>query len=127
MDATDGALGGLDTCMSGLFDVDKSNLLAEVLHRHGIPVHYRSGWYSVSCPIKNRHSHGDKNKSASVSISTGYLNCHGCGFKGDGFDLMKELEGLDANETKRVLGLQGEPQQQGTIGNSGFTFAKRDA
>lgn len=102
-----------------VFDVDKSSLLAEVLRRHGVPVHYRTGWYAVSCPIKNAHSNGDKHKSASVSIGAGYLNCHGCGFKGDGFDLMKELEGVDPEEVRNILG--HEPARRESAGDT-FTF-----
>lgn len=31
------------------------------------------------------HAHGDRNKSMSVNVETGFFNCHGCGEKGDGY------------------------------------------
>jgi len=106
-----------------VFDVDKSQLLVQVLHRYGYTVHYRSGWYAISCPIKHAHAHGDQNKSASVSVATGYINCHGCGFTGDGFDIMRELEGWDA---KQVIESFGPAQDVPDNSGSSFTFARRD-
>ena len=97
-----------------VFDVDKSSLLREVLLRHGVTITFRQGWQSISCPIKSGHSHGDADKSASANISTGYINCHGCGFKGDGFAIMQELEGMDANEVREVFGL-GESRRDASF------------
>lgn len=108
----------------GVYDVDKPQLMADVLRRHGANVHWRQGWQSISCPVKHKHMHGDKNKSASLNMSSGYLNCHGCGFTGDGFDLMLELEGTDAEEVRRIFNTAEEHSQPS--GSATFTFARRD-
>lgn len=101
------------------FDVDKSEYMAQFLRRHGMPVNWRSGWYAVSCPNKNAHTHGDKNKSASVHMGAGVLNCHGCGVRGDAFDWMKEIENVDAKEVRDIFGgTYNKPQPAGDT----FTF-----
>ena len=108
----------------GVYDVDKAQLMELVLRRHHVPVRWRQGWQSISCPIKHAHTHGDKNKSASLNMSIGRINCHGCGFSGDGYDLMEALEGLDAKQTAEIFdgGIQSPVQSSAST----FTFARRD-
>lgn len=36
-----------------------------------------------SCPVPTNHTHGDKNPSASIDLSTGEWKCHGCEIGGD--------------------------------------------
>jgi hypothetical protein len=92
--------------MASVYDVDKGALLRAVLDRHGVAFKdWYSGWQSVHCPNPMSHSHGDRNASARANVAEGYFTCLACGLAGDGFDLMKELEGLGAKETLAELEL----------------------
>ena len=100
--------------MMSLFAVDKSDLVRQVLDR--LAVRYRPGhrgWQPVRCPNEDGHRHGDRNASASVSLRYGYLHCHACGLRGDGFDLMLELEDMKAPAVLTSLGMapgRAEPE-----------------
>lgn len=102
-----------------LFDCDKSTLMERVLERHGAMVPTRLGWAPLQCINGEAHSHGDKDKSASVNMQHGYYNCHACGLKGDGWDLMFQLEGLDVKQARSALGYE---QGTGTGSDSEPTF-----
>ena len=67
----------------------------------------RQGWQQVSCP-SDYHPRGDRNPSASVNVSEGGFACHGCPLKGDGFDLMRFIKGLDAKDALVALGLTAD-------------------
>lgn len=104
--------GGVDSV--SLFDIDKAELMEKVLERHGAVVPTRLGWASLRCIRTEMHTHGDKDRSASVHMQRGYYNCHACGLKGDGFDLMQELEGMDAQQTRKELGYAGRGKETRT-------------
>lgn len=90
---------------SSLFDVDKTELLELVLERYGArfrPGH--SGWQSIHCINADGHPAGDRNPSASINLVFGYYWCFACGIQGDGFDLMRELEGVEPRDVPDALG-----------------------
>jgi len=83
-----------------MFDaVDKSALLAETLDH--FQVRYRrerTGWQKIRCPNVAAHGHADRNPSASIHLGAGKFHCFACGLRGDGFDLMLEIEGKMAKD-----------------------------
>jgi len=90
--------------MASLFDVDKGDLMRNVLDF--LNIKYRRefrGWQKVRCPSEY-HRHGDRNPSASVNVPVGQYHCHACELKGDGFDLMHKVEGLLAKDALEALG-----------------------
>ena len=87
----------------GVFDVDKVELLISVVQRYGYEPPARQGWTAIHC-ISPEHL--DRNRSASINLGKGRYNCHGCGLQGDGFDLMKEIEGLDAAAALTALKME---------------------
>jgi DNA primase len=64
--------------------------IVDVLTRHGANVRARSGWAAIKCPY-----HGDTTASASVNTTIGRFNCHGCGVRGDVYDLIQHYESCD--------------------------------
>ena len=97
-----------------MFDsIDKSELLMQVLDRHS--VHYnrgRTGWQPVRCLNLTAHSHGDRTPSGSVNLVLGKYQCWACELRGDGFDIMLEVEGLKAKEALAALEMKSEPGQR---------------
>lgn len=90
--------------MASPFDVDKGDLMRNVLDY--LDIRYRRehrGWQKVKCPSEF-HRHGDRNPSASVNLPIGQYHCHACSLKGDGFDLMMVLHGLKAKDALDALG-----------------------
>jgi hypothetical protein len=90
----------------GRFDTDKHDLIVAVLDH--LDIRYRPshlGWQKVSCPSEF-HARGDRNPSASVHLRYGKFHCHACGLHGDGFDLMLEVEGLQALDVLSMLGVE---------------------
>ncbi len=77
-----------------------------VLEHYGVryPHTYTpTGWRKVSCP-SDWHAHGDRNPSASVHLGIGRFVCFGCTLRGDGFDLMLELEDMQVLEVLKLFG-----------------------
>jgi hypothetical protein len=92
--------------MRNPFDVDKTDLMEHTLDHLGVRYHHRLGWQKVRCPSAF-HVHGDRNPSASVNLTLGRFQCHACDLHGDGFDLMRALEELDAPEVLALFGMAG--------------------
>lgn len=82
----------------------KGEQLQQVLEEYGGQYGIRTGWQSLRCINKDGHTHGDKNKSASASLTLGEYYCFGCGLKGDGIGLLRELEGISYNDAIARLG-----------------------
>jgi hypothetical protein len=96
--------------------VDRSRLLEDVLSRLGVQLRPRSGWQPVRCPNGNGHARGDRRPSASANVALGKFACMGCGMRGDGFDLARDLLGLDARQVLDGMG------QSVVISESEFLF-----
>lgn len=85
------------------FDTDKQELLELVLERYDTQVPQRHGWASLRCIAPD---HVDRQASAAVNAGEGRYYCHACGLQGDGFDLMLELETMQAEDVMVELDLQ---------------------
>ena len=86
-----------------LFDTDKTELLMFVLDRYQCSYKpSRMGWQKIRCIDKNAHLHGDRNPSASVSLSIGRYHCFSCGLEGDGYELMLHLEGKGVKDVNAM-------------------------
>jgi len=48
-----------------------------------------TGWQKIKCPF-----HSDSHASAGVSLGDNIFVCHGCGIKGNGFNIIKLHEGV---------------------------------
>src|SRR3990167_8188764 len=92
-----------------LFDTtDKQALMVAALTHLGVRFReHRQGWQKVSCPSAF-HVRGDRNPSASVNVEAGLFPCHARPLRGDGFDLMRGVENLDARAVLALLGLTQE-------------------
>lgn len=66
--------------------------LADVLDHYGIEYEDRYGWTPMHCPSPE---HEDQHKSAGLNLSEGAFACHGCGAKGDVYNLIMLREGCD--------------------------------
>ncbi len=102
--------------MSSPFSVDKTELMLRVLDRYGVQIRSRLGWQPVHCINAAGHSHGDRNPSASVNLTHGRYMCHACQMRGDGFQLMLDIEQMEAKQVLIELGLtpNGEPKKEPT-------------
>lgn len=66
---------------------------------------------SGKCPFQG---HDDKKASLSVSLNTGFFNCHGCGKRGDVFTFYQEFENVDFKTALQELaGIAGVTQGGG--------------
>ncbi len=85
--------------------LDKSELMEQVLDRYGIQFRAsHNGNQTVHCPNPDGHVHGDRNPSASVNLAKGLFICHGCDLRGDGYNLIMQIEGLTFLEAKEQVG-----------------------
>lgn len=98
--------------MTSPFRCDKTELLRRVLNRYDVQLRPRLGWQPVSCINRGWHARGDKNPSASAHLGYGRYTCHACGLHGDGFQLMLELENMQAKEVLKVLGFSADNVEQ---------------
>lgn len=64
-------------------------------------------WQKIKCPF-----HKDNHASAGISVSDNIFVCHGCGIKGNGFNIIKEHEGVSFREAIKVAeSITGEVYQ----------------
>ena len=62
------------------------------------------GWQKIKCPF-----HSDSHASAGVSLGDNIFVCHGCGIKGNGFNIIKLHEGVTYREAIKIAeGITGE-------------------
>ena len=55
------------------------------------------GWQKIKCPF-----HSDSHASAGVSMGDNIFVCHGCGIKGNAFNIIKLHEGVTYREAIKV-------------------------
>ena len=55
------------------------------------------GWQKIKCPF-----HSDSHASAGVNITDNIFVCHGCGIKGNGFNIIKLHEGVTYREAIKI-------------------------
>lgn len=77
--------------------------LVSLVQSEGIEVIKRGSKHFACCPIHNE-------KTASFCIfSDGHAKCFGCGWYGDGVDLLQELHGLTFKEALQRAGIEQGP------------------
>jgi len=101
--------------MSSPFTVDKAELLLKVLDRYGVQVRQKLGWQPVRCINDSWHYKGDRNPSAAVNVPLGRYMCHACDLRGDGFQIMLDMEQMAAKDVLVALGMvAGEERKEET-------------
>ena len=64
-------------------------------------------WQKIKCPF-----HSDSHASAGVSVTENIFVCHGCGIKGNAFNVIKLHEGVKYGEAIKIAeGITGESYQ----------------
>ena len=64
-------------------------------------------WQKIKCPF-----HSDNHASAGVSVADNIFVCHGCGVKGNAFNVIKLHEGVKYGEAIKIAeGITGESYQ----------------
>ena len=64
-------------------------------------------WQKIKCPF-----HNDSHASAGVSVTDNIFVCHGCGIKGNAFNVIKLHEGVKYGEAIKIAeGITGESYQ----------------
>lgn len=72
--------------------------IAKIIEHYGGRLHRDYGsWQKIKCPF-----HSDSHASAGVSINDNIFVCHGCGIKGNGFNIIKEHEGVSFVESIKI-------------------------
>jgi DNA primase len=82
--------------------------IAKIIEHYGGRIRRDYGsWQKIKCPF-----HGDTHASAGLSVSDNIFVCHGCGIKGNGFNVIKEHEGVKYREAIKIAeGITGESYQ----------------
>ena len=90
-----------------LFNTDKEVLMLWVLDHYDVRFREsRRGWQKVSCFNEFGHKGGDKNPSGSVNLDYGYYRCFSCELSGDGYEILRELEGWGVKQVNEASGGQ---------------------
>jgi DNA primase len=72
--------------------------IAQIIEHYGGRLRRDYGsWQKIKCPF-----HGDSHASAGVSIADNIFVCHGCGIKGNAFNIIKEHEGVKYREAVKI-------------------------
>jgi hypothetical protein len=91
-----------------LFNTDKELLILWVLDHYNVSYKpSKVGWQKVSCFNEYGHTGGDRNPSGSVHIGYGYYRCFSCDLNGDGYAILRELEGWGVKQVNDATG--GQP------------------
>jgi hypothetical protein len=66
---------------------------------------------AIRCPFPERHAHGDRSPSCSITSTDQkwLVNCHGCGFAGDGIDLLAAIDGQPVADWMSDYGNRAAP------------------
>ena len=88
-----------------LFNTDKEMLILWVLDYYNVKFREaKRGWQKVSCFNEYAHATGDKNPSGSVHLGYGYYRCFSCEMAGDGYAILRELEGWGVKQVNEAFG-----------------------
>jgi DNA primase len=68
-----------------------------VEHYGGKPKKDYGSWQKLKCPF-----HSDSHASAGMSVKDNLFVCHGCGVKGNPFNVIKEHEGVKYREAIKI-------------------------
>lgn len=82
-------------------------IAAIVEHYGGKLLKNYGSWQKIKCPF-----HSDTHASAGVSVSENLFVCHGCGIKGNPFNVIKKHEGVSYREAIKIAeNITGEGYQ----------------
>jgi len=88
-----------------LFNTNKELLMLFVLDKYDVRYNAsRTGWQKVRCFNEYSHSTGDRHPSGSVNLAYGYYRCFACDMAGDGYAILRELEGWGVKQVNEAFG-----------------------
>ena len=71
--------------------------IAVILEHYGARVPERRGWFSMKCPF-----HDDSHASASATRDDNAFCCFACQYKGDGYAIIMQKEGVEFREAINI-------------------------
>jgi DNA primase len=82
--------------------------IAAIIEHYGGRVRQSyNSWQKIKCPF-----HDDSHASAGISIADNIFVCHGCGVKGNAFNVIKIHEGVKYGEAIKIAeSITGESYQ----------------
>ncbi len=72
---------------------DENPNITAILEHYGATVPTRNGWAKMKCPF-----HNDSHASAAVNLQENLFKCHGCQYKGSGYKIIMDKEGVGFRE-----------------------------
>jgi DNA primase len=89
--------------------------ITAILEHYGATVPTRNGWAKMKCPF-----HNDSHASSAVNLQENIFKCHGCQYKGNGYKIIMDKEGVGFREAisiaEGILDARGEVLPQRTTG-----------
>lgn len=86
--------------------------ITAILEYYGAVVPTRKSWAKMKCPF-----HNDSHASAAVNLQENIFKCHGCQYKGDGYKIIMEKEGVKFREAVDIA--------EGILNSCGKTLPQR--
>lgn len=72
--------------------------IAKIVEHYGGKLRRDYGsWQKIRCPF-----HSDSHASAGVCVTENLFVCHGCGIKGNPFNIIKQHEGVNYREAIKI-------------------------
>lgn len=103
---------------------DNPNITA-ILEHYGATVPTRNGWAKMKCPF-----HNDSHASAAVNLEENLFKCHGCQYKGSGYKIIMDKEGVGFREAisiaEGILNACGEVLPRSTGRSRGVSRRSRN-
>lgn len=91
---------------------DENPNITAILEHYGATVPTRSGWAKMKCPF-----HNDSHASAAVNLQDNLFKCHGCQYKGSGYKIIMDKEGVGFREAISIA--------EGILNQSGQVLPRR--
>lgn len=103
---------------------DNPNITA-ILEYYGATVPTRNGWAKMKCPF-----HNDSHASAAVNLQDNIFKCHACQYKGSGYNIIMQKEGVGFREAisiaEGILNSCGKVLPQRATRGRGVSRRSRD-
>ena len=81
---------------------DNPNITA-ILEHYGATVPTRNGWAKMKCPF-----HNDSHASAAVNLQQNIFKCHGCQYKGSGYNIIMHFYFTSVSRDGTALQLRAQ-------------------
>jgi DNA primase len=91
---------------------DENPNITAILEHYGATVPTRNGWAKMKCPF-----HNDSHASAAVNLQDNLFKCHGCQYKGSGYKIIMDKEGVSFREAISIA--------EGILNQSGQVLPRR--